>query len=139
MLPNLIHPIPTDIQPFQPEETIQDDGYSEPVQATTYGDTYTIPGQWKWFSDYELRMQANGAQEASDGYVVLRLIDLEALGQSIKRGDRIAGYGTGRGRQELDVYVVRLRFEGHYPDQGGPSLVKAFFSDRQPGRQTRGV
>lgn len=139
VLPRLIHPIPTQIQPVLPSSTIQDDGYNEPVQDVSYGDTYTINGQWKWYSDKELSQLRYGTQELSDGYVLLRVRDLAALGKTLSRGDRIAGYGSGNGRLELDLYVVKVRYEGHYPDQGGPSLVKAFFKDRQSDRQTPGV
>jgi len=137
-LPNLLHPIPTEFQSVQPQNTIQDDGYQEPVQTVAYGAVFTVPGQWKWFSSRELRMQKYGAEEGEDGYVLVRPIDLAAIGQELKRGDRIIGYGAGVGRVNLDVYVVRLRPEGHYPDQLGPALLKAFFSDRQPERQQPG-
>jgi hypothetical protein len=48
-------------------------------------------------------------------------------------------YGSGVARTELDVYVTKLRYEGHYPDQHGPGLVKAFFNDRAPERQKPGA
>ena len=138
VLPRLIHPLPTDVQSVDTGATIQDDGYNEPVQSVVYSETFTVAGQWKWFSDQELRMQDIGAVEYSSGYVLMRLTDLRALGKEIKRGDRIIGYGTGASRIELDVYVTRVRFEGHYPDQHGPALVKAYFNDRAPERQQRG-
>lgn len=136
--PNLIHPLPTDVQAVDVGSTIQDDGYNEPVQSVVYAPAYTVPGQWKWLSDEELRMQDIGAVEYSTGYVLMCTRDLRALGQKIKRGDRIVAYGTGAARVELDVYVTKIRFEGHYPDQHGPALVKAFFNDRAPERQKRG-
>lgn len=138
VLPNLLHPIPTEIQQKNPALVSQDEGYREPVQTIGRGTTYTVQGQWKWFSDRELTMQKSGAGEASDGYVLLRNIDLAVIGKKIGRGDRIVGYGAGVNRVDLDVEIVKLRYEGHYPDQVGPALVKAFFSDRQPARQTRG-
>lgn len=137
-LPNLLHPLPTDFQSFQPGSTIQDDGYEEPVQTVAYGAIFTVPGQWKWFSSRELRMQKYGAEEGEDGYVLVRPVDLRAIGQEVKRGDRIVAYGSGVARYTLDVYVVRVRPEGHYPELNGPGLLKAFFSDRQPERQNAG-
>jgi hypothetical protein len=83
-------------------------------------------------------MQKYGAEEGEDGYVLVRPVDLAAIGQKIQRGDRIVGYGVGAARIDLDVYVVRIRPEGHYPDLKGPGLLKAFFSDRQPERQNPG-
>lgn len=138
VLPRLLHPIPTEIQSRAPATVSQDQGYREPVQTIGRSATFTILGQWKWFSSRELRMNKSGAEEGEDGYVLLRMIDLAAQSKKIARGDRIVGYGAGRGRVDLDVEVVKLRYEGHYPDQVGPALVKAFFSDRQPSRQTPG-
>lgn len=137
-LPNLLHPIQTDFQSFEPQATIQDSGYQEPVQTTTYSAPWTVPGQWKWFSSRELAMQKYGAEENEDGYVLVRPVDLRAIGKSIQRGDRIIGYGAGASRINLDVYIVRIRPEGHYPDIQGSGLLKAFFSDRQPERQKPG-
>lgn len=138
--PRLLHPLPTSVQSVNVADTIQDNGYAEPVQNVTYDPVFTVPGQWKWWTDKELRVNDDsGASESSTGYVLFRRADLRALGKDIKRGDRIAGYGAGAARVELDVYVVKLRYEGHYADQGGPALVKAYFADRQPERQQRGV
>lgn len=137
-LPRLLHPLPTEIQSVDPASVSQDEGYREPIQTIGRSTTFTVPGQWKWFSDRELRMHKHGAQESSDGYVLVRNVDLRAQGKTISRGDRIIGYGTGANRVALDVEVTKLRYEGHYPDQFGPALVKAFFSDREPSRQSRG-
>lgn len=136
--PRLIHPLPTDVQSVNRDATIQDDGYSEPVQTVQYDPTFTAPGQWKWMSDKELRAQDIGAVEYSTGYVLFRTSDLRAIGKKINTGDRIIGYGAGAARIALDVYVTKVRYEGHYPDQHGPALVKAFFNDRAPERQKPG-
>lgn len=138
VLPRLLHPIPTEIQSRAPATVSQDEGYREPVQTIGRSATFVIPGQWKWYSASELRMNKSGAEEGEDGYVLLRAIDLASQGKKIARGDRIIGYGAGRGRVDLDIEIVKLRYEGHYPDQAGPALIKAFFSDRQPSRQTPG-
>jgi hypothetical protein len=137
--PRLLHPLPTDIQSVNTSATIQDDGYAEPVQTVRYETAFTVPGQWRWLSDRELRMQDNGAAEYSTGYVLLLTRDLRAQSKQVKRGDRIAGYGSGVARVDLDVYVTKLRYEGHYPSQLGPAMLKVFFSDRQPERQKPGV
>lgn len=139
VLPRLIHPLPTEVRSVNRNATIQDDGYNEPVQVVEYDPIFTVPGQWKWLSDKELRTQDIGAVDYSTGYVLFRFVDLRALGKEIKTGDRIVAYGTGAARTPLDVYVTKLRYEGHYPDQHGPALVKAFFNDRAPERQKRGA
>lgn len=139
MLPNLIHPLPTYVQSVETGETIQDEGYNEPVQNVAYSETWTIPGSWKWTASDSLRMQETGAQESTSGYVLMRTRDLRAAGKTIKRGDRIIGYGAGAGKIDLDVYVTGLQYMGHYPDQQGPALVRVYFKDRQPERVQPGV
>lgn len=137
-LPRLIHAVPTEIRQIKTGTTIYDEGYREPVQQADRGETKTVPGQWKWGLDRELRPGKSGPEEGSDGYVLFRTFDLKAQDITIARGDRIVGYGGGRNRIDLDVYVTELKFIGHYPDQAGATMVKAFFKDRQPGKQTRG-
>ena len=140
VLPNLIHPIPVEITPLLRQNTIVDDDYREEVQTVAYGATTTVVGQIKWTADNRLRTTRAGNEDESGGYILFRRVDLDAAGlsDSPKQGDRILAYGSGTGRREVDVYVVRTRPEGHYPDQGGYSLIKAFFRDRSPGRQSRG-
>jgi len=65
---------------------------------------------------------------------VFRKVDLDAAGLVLQREDRFAKMG----HVETDVYVISIEWQGHYPDQGGPSLLKAHFEDRGPSRQTRG-
>lgn len=139
VLPRLIHPVPTFIQPVLVADTFQDDDYNEPIQAVRYGETYAIPGQWNWFTDRELRAQQYGSEEGSIAYVMVRRYDLHLLGKIVSRGDRVIAYGAGYNKIDLDLYVTKLRYEGHYPDQGGPALMKVFVNDRQPTRQTRGA
>lgn len=139
VLPRLIHPVPTFIQSVLVDQTIQDDGYNEPVQSVRYSETYEIPGQWNWYTDREINAVQYGSEERSIGYFMVRRFDLNLIGKMIQRGDRVIGYGVGTNKIDLDVYVTKLRYEGHYPDQGGPSLMKIFINDRQPARQTRGA
>jgi hypothetical protein len=81
----------------------------------------------------------------SHGYVLFRLVDVRAaanragFGQyRLKQNDRFLKFGVGPNAVETDLYIVDLRYSGHYPDQGGASLVKAFFEDRNPSKQNRG-
>lgn len=119
------------IQKIDTSETVYDDDYREPVQQSVRSPTVVVSGQIKWGLDEELASERGGAIEGSDGYVLFRLVDLEAVSHVIAREDRFIKLGT----IVVDVYVTALRYEGHYTDVGGPSLVKAFFAGRQPGRQ----
>jgi len=134
-IPNLLHPVPVQISQTDESETIYDDDMREPVQQCVRGSTVTVYGQVKWGMDQKYNSRRQGVEEDSDGYVLFRYVDLNAAGITIKREDRFLKLGN----IDVDVYVTGLRPEGHYSDQGGPTLVKAYFSDRQPSRQTKGV
>jgi len=134
-IPNLIHPVPVEIRQIDESETIYDDDMREPVQQSVRASTVTVPGQVKWGMDQNLQTRLRGAEEGSDGYVLFRYVDLAAQGITLAREDRFVKLGN----VDVDVYVKALRPEGHYSDQGGPTLVKAFFADRQPSRQTKGT
>jgi hypothetical protein len=133
--PNLIHPVPVVIQRKDAAATVVDDDFREPVQQAARKSNVTIPGQVKWYSDQDLQMISKGGpDEVSDGYVLFRYRDLEAANSPIARGDRFIKIG----RIDVDVYVTKVEPQAHWPDQGGATLVKAYFTDRQPGRQNRG-
>ncbi len=133
-VPNLIHPVPIDIQQIVKSETIYDDDLREPVQQAARPVTVKTVGQVKWNSQFELESQLGGAVEGSRGYVLFRRIDLEIQGIVLANNDRISKMGV----RDTDVYITRLEPVGHYPDQSGHTLIKAHFNDRAPARQTRG-
>ncbi len=139
MLPNLIHPIPVEIRQLLRSETIVDPDYMEPIQQAELAEPVIAPGQVKWSMDERLRATLIGAESEAEGYVLFRRIDLRARGVAeLKQNDRITAMGIGPNRRAVDLYIVGLRFEGHYPDQGGAALLKAFFKDRDPSKQNRG-
>jgi len=134
-IPNLIHPVPITIQTLDQANTIYDDDMREVVQQSVRAANVVVPGQVKWGLDQSFQSRREGPKEDSDGYVLFRLVDLNAAGVEVKRETRLIRLGT----IDTDVYVTALQYQGHYPDQGGPTLVKAFFKDRQPARQTKGA
>ncbi len=139
MLPNLLHPVPIQIRQIRRSATVVDPDYREPVQQAKLGPTITAPGQMKWTIDERLRTTLTGPEQEAEGYILFRRVDLRARGiTELAQNDRIVAVGAGANARLVDLYIVGLRFEGHYPDQGGASLVKAFFKDRQPGKQTPG-
>jgi hypothetical protein len=133
-LPRLLHPVPIVIEQISKATTFYDEDAREPIQAAARSSQETVQGQVKWEGDLALDVAAGGAQEGAQGYVLFRYTDLAAKGITLAQNDRIVKIG----QQEVDVYVTKLRPVGHYPDQSGASLVKAFFMDRQPSRQRRG-
>jgi len=133
VLPRLLHPVPTEIERIDRDSVIVDEDYGEPFETVARHSTVTIDGQWKWEQDNSLRATDAGAEEGADGYVLFRLTDIRDAGfTSIRRGDKIIAYGSGANRVETNVFVIKIKYSGHYPDQSGPSLLKAFFADRNP-------
>jgi len=139
MLPNLIHPVPVQIKQLLRTTTPVDPDYEEPIQQASLGPAVSVPGQVKWTMDERLRTSLTGAEVESQGYILFRRADLRAKGVAeLKQNDRIVAVGVGANERLVDLYITGIRFEGHFPDQGGATLVKAFFRDRDPGKQTPG-
>lgn len=134
-LPNLIHPCNVKIKQILKASTIYDEDAREPVQQATRAAVKIVPGQPKWGQQYGIEAGKAGVAEGADGYVLFRKVDLDAANVTLQPNDQFIQMG----HVETDVYIVRLEWCGHYPDQQGPSLLKAHFADRQPARQTRGA
>jgi len=134
MIPKLLHPVPCVIEKIDRAGTIMDEDAREPIQSASRPTTVTVPGQVEWGTQMGLEAAKTGPRETSSGYVLFRRIDLEAAGVTLEDNDRLAKLGD----VETDVYINRLEWKGHYPDQGGPTMVKAYFADRAPSKQTRG-
>jgi hypothetical protein len=132
-IPNLIHPIPIRVQPIDRANVITDADYGEEMEVIARKTETIVSGQVKWVGFDRFKPSMDGPQEGEDGYVLFRIVDLRAVSLNmIHRGDRFVQLGGSPNAVGTDVYVTRSRFSGHYPDQNGPTLVKAFFADRQP-------
>jgi len=77
---------------------------------------------------------AAGVSEQSTGYLLFLTADLKVAQIEVSRGDRIVQIGEGDNAREVDYYVTKFQWRGHYPQHGGPTLLKAWFMDRQPSR-----
>lgn len=144
-LPTLLHPTLILIEPLMRSATIVDVDYREPIQQASRGPRFYCPGQVAWTSSERLDAQPMGADQQSAGYVLFRLIDVRLTGTAaglgkyrLKQNDRILQMGVGDNAVETDLYITDLRYGGHYADQGGATLVKAFFQDRDPSKNNRG-
>lgn len=134
MIPRLLHPVPIVIEQISKGATIYDPDSREPIQSAARTSQKTVQGQVKWGGDLSLQVAAGGALEGSRGYVLFRYVDLEAQGVELQQNDRLVKIGN----REVDVYVVEVTDCGHYTDQGGATMIKAHFADREPSRQRRG-
>lgn len=126
--PRLIHPVPIVIETMNRAATLMDDDYREPIQQAARNAAITVSGQVWWGEDKGLYNVEEGPVLQSDGNVLFRYKDLAAAGLStLKLGDRFTKLGT----IAVDVYVIKVQPMGHYPSAGGPTLLKAFFRERQ--------
>lgn len=132
-LPNLIHPINCTVQHIDRAATHYDADAREPIQHAKRTTTFVLPGQPKWGSEAQLGVSRGGATEDSAGYVLFRQTDLDAAALALEVGDRV----TLQGYRSAEVYVTRIQPMGHYPDQNGASLVRAWFTDRRPAKTRR--
>lgn len=137
MIPNLIHPTPITMQQIMRGAAVEDPDYRELVQTAVYGAAVIVPGQVKWKSSQAFRLERGGTLDGSDGYVLFRIVDLQAAGiTELHINDKITQFGTGANAIQRQVYIVMLEPNGHYPDNGGATMVKAYVKDRQPARGT---
>ena len=132
--PNLLHPVPIVVEQINRGTTYYDTDAREPIQFAARPTQVTVQGQVKWRAQKRLEQHRGGVVEGASGYVLFRRVDLAAVGVTLDIEDRFARIGD----VDTDVYINRLEWVGHYPDAGGPTLVKAHFQDRGPARQTRG-
>lgn len=131
VLPNLIHPVPCAIEQIDRPATLYDEDAREPVQYAARATSIVVPGQPRWTSERELEVAAGGPIEGARGYVLFRYADLVARGVTLAINDRI----TMQGQLIDEAYVVRLQPMGHYSDQNGASLVRAWVADRKPAKE----
>ena len=134
-VPRLIHPVNITVQREDKAATIVDEDFREPVQKAARKTEFIAKGQVHWGADEKLDPNFGGSREDSDGWVLFRYADLRAIGEEVKRGDRF----TKLGLIDTDVYVVEVKPMGHWQDQSGATIMRAYFKDRQPGRQNRGA
>jgi len=132
--PNLIHPVPVELEQIDKSDqatggaTFFDDDFREPVQQVERKVKVQLVGQVMWDHSNELTASKIGAEEDAAGYVLLRFVDLSAKSVVLVQNDRF----TKLGKEDTDVYIIKIMPLGHYTDQSGATLVKAFFADRTP-------
>lgn len=138
-IPRLIHPVNIVIRQTVPASTAYDEDAREPIQRVSEGAQVTVPGQPNFRGVGKgIRIQsytAGGVDEEVFAYILFRYLDLNALAIDLKPNDRIVQIG----HLAMDAYICYLMPSGHYPDTNGPSLVKAYFKDRAPARQSPGA
>lgn len=131
-IPNLIHPIDIDIEQIDKGATIYDPDTREPIQQASRTATITLKGQPRWRRLDAVSMHRGGDRLEAKGYIVFRKEDLDALGIEININDKI----TRIGHTDVEYFVVEREWIAHLPRFNGPSLMKAWFNDRRPSKQS---
>lgn len=134
--PRLLHPIPVWIRKADRKFTAAfDENFGEPVgQVRRKQKPIKLRAQLKIKDTDDPNQLGHGVAERSVGYMLFLTSDLKRAQVTIDRGDRIVQLGEDPNGREVDYYVTKLQWRGHYPEHGGPTLLKAWFMDRQPSR-----
>lgn len=127
VLPRLIHPVSVVVEQIDEAKTIYD-----PRTRSVIGDpartTVTVRAQLSNKRHDQLAMNPGGREEEAEGYILVRVRDLENAGITLKIGDKI----TKMGRRSVVYYITREQYLGGYPDQDGHSLIRYYYRDRSP-------
>lgn len=130
MLPNLLHPVKIIVEVLDIQSTIYDEETREPIKQAIHANAKEVNGQVAWEIKDRDVITEGGARLDSTGYILFRYVDLNSAGITLKLQDRIKKIGW----QDVNLYIVSLKPTGHYGDQNGATLVKAYFNDRSPSR-----
>lgn len=125
--PRLIHPIRVTLEQLDTTNTRYDPITREPIPGAART-IRNLVAQIKWFTERELRGNDAGPQPESKGYLLFRRDDLINAGITIQDGDKVVKLG----HRDALLYITGTVPMGHYPDQGGHTLLKANFADREP-------
>jgi len=148
MTPNLIHPVPVEIQRVVAGVTVIDPVSREPVrtlwksgQGPGLGSSYVGEAQVNWIDGQIAKpvLRRGGPEEKSTGYLLFRVFDLLTDGVASENADGTYSLGLARGdrivrvgRRSTNLYVLFFRDVGNYPDDLGSTLLEVDFSDRAP-------
>jgi len=137
ILPRLLHPIPVWLRKADREFTAAyDHNLREPVgQVRREQKPIKLVAQISVGNADDPKASQGGVVEDSDGYLLFLTRDLKRAKVEVDRGDRVIKIGEGDNEREVDYYITKLKWMGHYPHAGGPTMVRAYFEDRHPSHQ----
>jgi hypothetical protein len=132
----LLHPIPVFLRKSDKEQTaVMDDALHEPVgQVRRKLKPIKLVAQINDGKSQDARASSGGVVLESDGYLLFRTEDLRKARTTVEVGDSVVKIGESPNDHEVDYYIIRLKYMGHYPGQKGANLVRAYYEDREPSR-----
>ena len=137
--PRLLHPVPVLIRQIDRKFSARmDDNLNEPIGQVRRKDRRKeteVRAQMKIGGTDIPTASEGGVTESSDGYALFLTSDLTKAHLTIARGDRIVKIGDSSNGREVDLYITKFEWRGHYPRAKGPTLLKAYFEDRAPSHQ----
>jgi len=129
--PSLLHPIPVKIAIRRQDETLWDTDAREPIGNVATDPVVPLVAQVSW-KTADTISDIQGNVERMDGYLLFLRKDLISKGVMVDAGDRIVSIGEGDGEVLMSSWVWRIQRRGHYPNQGGWTILKAWFKDKKP-------
>ncbi len=134
--PRLLNPVKVFLRKLDKEETAAvDDKLKEPIgQYRRKQKPIKLTAQIGKGSADRAVATEGGKSEKSDGYLLFLTRDLKVAKVTIEIGDRVVQIGEGASERQVDYYIIRLAWRGHYKEHRGHTMVKAFFEDRQSSR-----
>lgn len=134
-LPRLLHPTPVKIRKLNQSGTKYDRQAREPIGKAARGSIISLDAQVSW-RGAKFEIEREGSKVVVDGYLLFLRTGLERLGIDINYQDQIIEMGSGPAKREVNLYVEMVQYRGHNPNYNGHTLVKAWFSDKDPVRHS---
>lgn len=132
--PELIEPIPIVIERVVKSQTPYSSGVSGKREILNHvvRTAFTVPAQVVFGNTDEIAKSTQlGTDEQIKGYVVVRKMDLDGLGQEISRGDRIVRLKDTALKTPLYFVHSLGDLFAHFTGLGF-TLARVAFSDREP-------
>lgn len=129
--PTLLHPIPVKVAARRKDETLWDTDAREPIGNVATDQPIQLVAQVSWKST-DTMADVQGNIERMDGYLLFLRKDMIAAGIMVGEGDRILSIGEGEAEVHMTSWVWKIQRRGHYPGQGGWTILKAWFKDKKP-------
>lgn len=129
--PNLIEPVTATIVQIDKAATSFDNVHREPINIVQRETGFDVQCQVEW--NYTLtgvdkatmpEPTPEGINDQQPGYIIVLTKDLDALGKTLARGDKI----TKLADRTVELFIERVTYHSHY--SGKFRLCKALFLDR---------